>query len=187
GVRRRAERGEQAVERLSRALGGPEMPRRFEERELPVEDVDGLVEERPERLGAAVTHQRIRVLARWERDHEGMDAGGQERVGGAERGAEAGLVAVVEEEGVLGIAREDLRLLEGERGPESRDDVLDPARGERDVVHVPFDEERAALAANGALRPGQAVAVVARVVEWRRGRGAILGRALAVRGQPAAE
>src|SRR5690606_10973698 len=41
---------------------------------LALDYIDGIVEERLQRIGAAASHYRIRVFARRQRDDEGMDA-----------------------------------------------------------------------------------------------------------------
>ena len=81
----------------------------------------------------------------------------QQLVSGAERGLEPGLVAVVDQEHVLRVARDQRRLVGRERGTEWRDDFLDAGDDEPDEVEVSLDQQHAIGLPDRIARPVQAV------------------------------
>ena len=81
----------------------------------------------------------------------------KQRVAGAKRRLEAGLVAVVEEKHVLRVFANERRLLLGERGSHRRDDFGDSREHQTNYVEVPFDDDEPVRLANRLLRPIQPV------------------------------
>ena len=97
-VGRRADRRQQAVERLALVIHALEPALLLQQLHLALEQVDGVRQDRLERGGAAPADERVGILAGGHRGDPDPDAVAEQLVARAEGGAEPGLVAVVEQD-----------------------------------------------------------------------------------------
>ena len=86
---------QQAVERLAPVLDALEPPLPLQQLDLALEDIHRVAEDRLQRVGAALLHQRVGILAGRHRGHPDPHLVAQQLVAGAEGGPEPGGVAVV--------------------------------------------------------------------------------------------
>ena len=142
-------------------------------------------QDRLERGGAAPADERVGILAGGHRGDTDPDAVAEQLVAGAEGGAEAGLVAVVEQDRGGREAAEQRGLVRGERSAERCHHVLDAGEDQPEHVEVALDQDDGLFLPDGALGLVQVVELAALVEDLVLGRVEILG--LAGPQEPAAE
>ena len=138
-----------------------------------------------QRRGAALPHQRVGILSLRHRRHPDPDTVSEQLVPGAEGGAEAGGITVVEQGRRRREPAQQPGLLRRERGAQRRHDVLDAREDQAEYVEVALHQDDRFLFPDGRLRLVQVVELLSLVEDRRLGRVEILG--LARHQQPAAE
>src|SRR3989344_1065606 len=141
-----------------------------------------LVEQRAEALGAAGADDVVGVLPGGQGREGEAEAGAQQRQRahrGAHRGFLSGRVAVEAENGDGDHPPDQPELRLGQRGAERRDGVADPRLGEREDVHIAFDDDDPVRLPRGGGRLVEIVERAALVEQRRVGRIEIFGLAIA--------
>src|SRR6185437_7864058 len=148
----RANRWQQAVDRLALAAKIAEPAAALEDLDLAIEYVERLRSGPLEPLGADACDECVGVVAVGEGDDANHRAAGEQRVAGAKRRLEPRLIAVVQEKHVLGVLAQQGDLLLGERRAEWSDDFVDAGEHEPYRVEVTFDDEDAVVLADRLFR-----------------------------------
>ena len=157
----------------------------LEQLDLPLDEIHRGIHDGLERGRAARFDQRVGIFARWQRRDPHSHAMAQQLVACAERGAQPGLIAVVEENGGGSVSLEQRGLLRRECRAERSHDVLHAGEHEPQDIEVALDQDDRLLLPDRALRLMQVVELASLVKDRVLGRVEILG--LTGAEQPSAE
>ena len=129
----------------------------------------------------ALANEPVGVEAALERDELEVEALFGQQGDGLFGCVGSGGVGVEVDHDVGGVALQNRHLLLGKGSSAGGNHVLDPAKKERDAVHLPFDEQRVASLPNGCLRLVEIEEDLALGVERRLRRVDVLGSGLVSR------
>ena len=120
-------------------------------------------------------HQRVGVFALAQCRHADPQPVAQQLVAGAEGGAQAGFVGVVQQDHVGRVAAQQHALVGAQSGAERGRDLFDPRQRQPQHVEIPFDEDGALRFAHRVLRHVEVVEQLALVEDRRVRRIQVLG------------